>query len=73
MPPHLPPCCAPLQMLYERTVGSGEGVLTGLVDGVCRCAGAQHGWGCDAPKLTLPASAAVLQHATDHQNSYFAV
>ena len=28
-------------MLYERTVGSGEGVLTGLVDGVCRCAGAR--------------------------------
>ena len=27
------------KMLYERTRGSGEGVLTNLVEGVCRCGG----------------------------------
>ena len=29
------------KMVYQRTVGSGERVLTGLVEGVCRCAGLQ--------------------------------
>lgn len=34
-PPRPPP-----QLLYERTVGSGVGVLTNLVDGMCRWVGA---------------------------------
>ena len=29
-------CLPPPQLLYERTVGSGVGVLTNLVDGMCR-------------------------------------
>lgn len=36
----LAPAVHPLpQLLYERTVGSGVGVLTNLVDGMCRWVG----------------------------------